>query len=152
MVRKERRTLGAAWARWTTRYPRWILVIVLLCTLVFTFGLTRIEFGSQPRDYGRPESKALLKTIETDFQEGNSHTLIFVSKNERTSLLEPDMLHQQFRVLQALKQRFPVDTFSLVDAIRACAGQKRCACLTCPTTRPLPRAVWPCPGDVPCGI
>ena len=117
MLRKERLSLGVAWARWTTHHSRLVLFIVLICTIFFAYGLTRIEFGTQVLDFHRQESKELIRTIGTDFKEGNYLTLIFESKDERRSLFEPTLLQQQLRVVQEIKKRFPVDTFSLVDAI-----------------------------------
>jgi predicted RND superfamily exporter protein len=88
-----------------------------MVTIFFAYGITGIEFSTQVLDFYRPESKDLIRTIETDFDEGDYLTLIFESKDARTSLLEPEMLHQQFRVLKEIKKRFPVDTRSLADAI-----------------------------------
>lgn len=109
--------IAAAWARWTMSHPRLIVVVICLLTLGFGYGLTRIEFGTRLEDFQRRETRELLRTIETGFEQGHVLAVTFVSKDENSSLLEPRLLQQQLRFLRAVKSRFPVDTLSLVDAI-----------------------------------
>jgi uncharacterized protein len=113
----DRRSLASLWTRFTLARPRWILLGVLISTLFFAWGITRIEFGTRILDFYGHDSNELIRTIESDFRESVDLEIIFVTKHPGRSLIEPEMLHKQFRVLKAIRERFPVDTQSLPDAI-----------------------------------
>ena len=95
-------TFSAICARWTSRHPIALLYVALAVTVVAACGLTRIEFQTRIDDFRHPESKALIRTVDADFREGNHLSVIFESKHAQVSLLEPRMLQQQFRVMQAI--------------------------------------------------
>lgn len=105
-----------AWSNFTLRRSKAILAGVGLMTLFFALGLLRLDFDTRIHDFHQIESKQLIETIERDFAEGNYLLLIFESRGER-SLLEPELLKQQFRVLEAIKRDYKVTTLSLVDAV-----------------------------------
>jgi uncharacterized protein len=104
------------WADFTIQRSRPILVVVALLTIAFTASLFRLQVGSDLRAFHRTESVQLINTLESDFHEGNYLTLIFETQTGK-SLLTPDLLSQQFEILQEIKKRYKVTTFSLVDGI-----------------------------------
>lgn len=98
------------------RRPRTILCGVAVITAVLGTGLARIEIDTSFQSFVRPETRELVETIEDDFAEGSYVTLVFESRGAR-SLLEPEMLHQQLRIIRAIGERHAVTTFSLVEGI-----------------------------------
>lgn len=109
-------TLWARVADFTQRRSRPLLAALSVLTLVFAFGLLRIDIDTTLLSFVRSQPRALVETIENDFGEGSYLTLIFVSRSER-SLLEPELLHQQLRIIQEIQRSYPVTTFSLVEGI-----------------------------------
>jgi hypothetical protein len=98
------------------RRSRLALGLVLALTLVFAPFLARLEVDTTFLSFVGKDTRALVDTIETGFGEGSYLTLVFESRSER-SLLEPDLLHQQLRIVQQIRADFPVTTFSLVEGI-----------------------------------
>jgi hydrophobe/amphiphile efflux-3 (HAE3) family protein len=109
-------TLWARLVDFTVAHSRLILIVLGVLTLFFAFCLFRLEVGTSVDGFKRKEARDLIKVIEDDFDEGTGHALIFESQSER-SLLTPDLLHQQFRILQEIKKRYRVTTDSLVEGI-----------------------------------
>jgi predicted RND superfamily exporter protein len=103
-------------ADFTVRRSRPMLAALAALTLLFAVGLSRIEVDTTFLSFVSPETRALVETIENDFGEGSYLTLIFESRSEK-SLLEPELLHQQFRIIQEIERAYPVTTFSLVGGI-----------------------------------
>ncbi len=107
------------WERWsdfTLRHAKIILIVVGALTVVMLVGMTRVKRGSNILDYYREGPRATLEEIEAHFNEGNSVELIFEAAGE-SSLFEPELLREQFRILQILKNRYQVKTHSIVDAL-----------------------------------
>lgn len=100
----------------TIRRSAAMLVVVGLITLFFAFFLLQIRIDTSFLSFVRPETRALVDTIEKDFAEGAYLTLIFEAEAEK-SLFDPDLLQRQLRVMLDLEERFPVTTFSLVEGI-----------------------------------
>jgi predicted RND superfamily exporter protein len=111
--------LGGFW-RWiagfSARYARPILAITAIATLGFAYFLAGIRTDTDLDTFIRPEARDLAEAIEDDFDEGGLLNLVFVARGER-SLLEPELLHAQLRILQDLKRRYEIETFSLVEGI-----------------------------------
>ncbi len=104
--------LGAA----TADQPRAILAAVAALTLALAVPLSGVRIDTSFLSFVRPETRALVETIEDDFGEGAYLTVIFEARGKR-SLLEPELLHQQLRILRAVESRHDVTIFSLVDGI-----------------------------------
>jgi len=108
--------------RWTAgvsvRRARPILAGALVSTLAFAFFLREVETHTDLDTFVRPQARELVETIENDFDEGQVLTLVFESRSGR-SLLEPELLHLQLRILRAIHERYEVDTVSLVEGIDA---------------------------------
>lgn len=100
----------------TIRHPWPILAGVAVVTAWLAAGVAGIRVDTSFLSFVRPETRALVETIEDDFGEGAYLTLVFESRAGR-SLLEPELLHQQLRIIRALKAAHPVTTFSLVEGI-----------------------------------
>lgn len=100
----------------TVRHSRSVLAGVGAITLLLGLCLPGIEIDTSFLSFVRPETRELVETIEDDFAEGSYLTLIFEAKGER-SLLEPDLLHQQLRIIRNIGDSYPVTTFSLVEGI-----------------------------------
>ena len=100
----------------TIRHSAATLVVVGAITLFFAVFLVRIRIDTSFLSFVRPETRALVDTIEKDFAEGAYLTLIFEAEAEK-SLFAPDLLQRQLRVMHDLEERFPVTTFSLVEGI-----------------------------------
>ena len=112
--------------RWTAdfsiRHARAILVVVAVVTLGLGSALFQIKTDTDLNGFVRPEAGELEDEIEAHFDEGGQLNLIFEARSDR-SLLEPELLHKQLRIIQALKERYRITTFSLVEGIDA--GLKR---------------------------
>ncbi len=100
----------------TIRRSRATLVGIALVTLFFAFFLVRIRVDTSFLSFVRPETRALVDTIENDFGEGAYLTLIFEARGDK-SLFEPELLKHQLRIMRDLEARFRVTTFSLVEGI-----------------------------------
>lgn len=100
----------------TIRHAGATLVAVGLVTACFAFFLVGIRVDTTFVSFVRPETRALVDTIEDDFAEGAYLTLIFEAMDDR-SLFEPERLKHQLRIMRDLEARFPVSTFSLVEGI-----------------------------------
>jgi len=111
--------MSGVW-RWTAdfsiRHARAILVVTAGVTLALGFAMAGIETDTDLNTFIRPEARELGDEIEAHFGQGGQLNLIFESRSER-SLLEPELLHKQLRIMQALKERYRVTTFSVVEAI-----------------------------------
>jgi predicted RND superfamily exporter protein len=103
-------------ADFSTRRARSILAAVGVATLGFCYCLSGIETDTDLDGFVRPEARELADTIEDDFDEGGQLVLIFESRSER-SLLEPELLHKQLRIIRELKSRYDLTTHSLVEGI-----------------------------------
>ena len=115
----------------TARHSRSTLALLLAPTLVFAFFLTRLEVDTTFLSFVGSDTRALVETIENDFAEGSYLTLVFESRSER-SLLEPELLHRQLRIIQQIRSDFPVTSFSLVEGIdRGLQRVKRKSLLEC---------------------
>jgi len=106
--------------RWTAdfsiRHAQAILVAAVVVTLALGSAMFEIETDTDLNGFVRPEARELADEIEAHFDEGGQLNLIFESRSDR-SLLEPELLHKQLRIMQALKERYRVTTFSLVEGI-----------------------------------
>jgi predicted RND superfamily exporter protein len=100
----------------TARRARATLALVAVATLFFASFLGGIRIDTSFRSFVRPEARALVSRIEDDFDEGAYLTLIFESRGGR-SLLEPELLHQQLRIIREVEKSHPVTSFSLVQGI-----------------------------------
>ncbi len=100
----------------TIRHSAATLIAVGLVTLFFAFPLAQIRIDTTFLSFVRPETRALVDTIEGDFGEGAYLTLIFEAQGEQ-SLFEPPLLKHQLRAMRDLEADFPVTTFSLVEGI-----------------------------------
>ena len=109
-------------ADFSIRHARAILVVAAVVTLGLGSAMFEIETDTDLNGFIRPEARELADEIEAHFDEGGQLNLIFESRSDR-SLLEPELLHKQLRIIQALKERYRVTTFSLVEGIDA--GLKR---------------------------
>jgi predicted RND superfamily exporter protein len=98
------------------RRSRPLLALIAALTLFFAFGLARLDVDTTFLSFVGRDTRELVETIENDFAEGSYLTLVFESRSER-SLLEPELLHQQLRIIQQIRAEFPVTTFSLVEGI-----------------------------------
>ena len=119
------RNLTGLWRRtadFSIRHARAILVGAAVVTLALGSAMFEIETDTDLNGFIRPEARELADEIEAHFDEGGQLNLIFESRSDR-SLLEPELLHKQLRIIQALKERYRVTTFSLVEGIDA--GLKR---------------------------
>ncbi len=117
--------LTGLWRRtadFSIRHARAILVVAAVVTLGLGSAMFEIETDTDLNGFIRPEARELADEIEAHFDEGGQLNLIFESRSDR-SLLEPELLHKQLRIIQALKERYRVTTFSLVEGIDA--GLKR---------------------------
>ena len=111
--------LGGFWRRtadFSIRYARAILVVAAVITVVLGAAMFRIETDTDLNGFIRPEARELADQIEAQFDEGGQLNLIFESRSDR-SLLEPELLHKQLRIMQVLKERYSATTFSLVEGI-----------------------------------
>ena len=100
----------------SARRSRPILAIALALTIGLGFFIPRIKANSDLQGFLRPEARELRDTIEEDFDRGRRTVLIFESTSNR-SLLEPALLHKQLKIIEYLKERYEVSTYSLVEAI-----------------------------------
>jgi predicted RND superfamily exporter protein len=111
--------LSGLW-RWTAgfsaRRARPILAVTLVTSLALGYFLLGIEADTDLDTFVRPAARDLADAIEEDFDEGGVLSLVFESRGDR-SLLEPDLLHRQLRIIQELKRRYEVETLSLVEGI-----------------------------------
>jgi predicted RND superfamily exporter protein len=103
-------------ADFSTRRARPILMLAAVTTAGFAYLLLQVATDTDLDGFIRPEAQELSDTIEGDFDEGGVLTLIFESASDR-SLLEPDLLHRQLKILQELKARYEITTYSLVEGI-----------------------------------
>jgi predicted RND superfamily exporter protein/ubiquinone/menaquinone biosynthesis C-methylase UbiE len=104
------------WADFTIRFSRPLLASVGLLTFFFAVLLFRLDYGSEIKEFFPDEHIRFTETLEKDFKEGNYLTLIFETQTDK-SLVEPELLQHQYRVLQEIKKRYKVTSFSLVDGI-----------------------------------
>jgi predicted RND superfamily exporter protein len=108
--------------RWTAdfsvRWARSILAVAVVATLALVPTVLRIETDTDMQSFFRPVSRELTHDIEVLFDEGGQLNLIFESRSDR-SLLEPELLHKQLRIMQALKEKYRITTYSLVEGIDA---------------------------------
>jgi len=107
------------WERWSdfvTRRSRPILAVILTLTVFFTFCLFRTRVGTDFSDFHVKDSNDLINTIQYGFDEGSYLYIVFESGSDK-SLLTPELLKQQFRVMQKIKENFNVRTRSIVEAI-----------------------------------
>jgi predicted RND superfamily exporter protein len=109
-------------ADFSIRHARAILVLAAVITLGLGSAMLQIETDTDLNGFIRPEARELANEIEAHFDQGGQLNLIFESRSDR-SLLEPELLHKQLRIIQALKERYRITTFSLVEGIDA--GLKR---------------------------
>jgi len=109
-------------ADFSIRRARSILAVAAVVTLALIPSMLRIEPDTDLQGFFRSSSRELADDIEALFDEGGQLNLIFESRSER-SLLEPELLHKQLRIMQALEERYRITTFSLVEGIDA--GLKR---------------------------
>jgi predicted RND superfamily exporter protein len=111
--------MSGVW-RWTAdfsiRHARAILVVTAVVTLALGFAMAGIETDTDLNSFIRPEARELADEIEAHFGQGGQLNFIFESRSDR-SLLEPELLHKQLRIMQALNERYRVTTFSLVEGI-----------------------------------
>jgi len=98
------------------RRPRLTLGLLVAATLFFGYFLLQLEADTTIRGFVRSPARQLIETIEDDFEEGGYLTLVFESQSDR-SLLEPELLHQQLRIMQEIEESHPVTTYSLVEGI-----------------------------------
>jgi hypothetical protein len=98
------------------RRSRPALGVIAAVTAIFAVLLARLEVDTNFLSFVGEDTRELVETIEADFAEGSYLTLVFESRSQR-SLLEPELLHQQLRVVQQIRSEFPVTTFSLVEGI-----------------------------------
>jgi predicted RND superfamily exporter protein len=103
-------------AEFSARRSRPILVATALISLGLGYFLLGIETDTDLDTFIRPAAGDLADVIEEHFDEGGLLNLVFEARADR-SLLEPELLHRQFRILQELKRRYDVETFSLVEGI-----------------------------------
>jgi predicted RND superfamily exporter protein len=116
MASPSRPSLWERWADFTIRHDRWILGAVLAVTVFFAFFLFRMEVSTNPKDFFRKESAEIRRKLERNFRQGDYVIVIFEAQGDR-SLLEPELLRQQYRVIDAIKKKFKVDSLSLVEGI-----------------------------------
>ncbi len=109
-------TFWGGLADFTVRRARLILAVVGAATLSFLYFLLQIEVDTDLDAFIRPEARELVDTIRDDFDEGGVLILTFESRSD-LSLLAPELLHQQLRIIQAIKRSYKVTTYSLVEGI-----------------------------------
>lgn len=103
-------------AEFSGRYAKLILAISFLFTLFFSFFLLKVHVATDIRDFHRKDALNLIDTIEDDFSEGSYLRLTFETQTEE-SLLTPRLLKEQFKILQAVRDKFNVKIYSLVTGV-----------------------------------
>jgi predicted RND superfamily exporter protein len=103
-------------ADFSIRHARAILVAAAVVTLGLGSAVFEIKTDTDLNGFIRPEARELADELEAHFNEGAQLNLIFESRSDR-SLLEPELLHKQLRIIQALKERYRITTFSVVEGI-----------------------------------
>ncbi len=103
-------------ADFSIRHARAILVVAAVITLGLGSAVFEIKTDTDLNGFIRPQARELADELEAHFNEGAQLNLIFESRSDR-SLLEPELLHKQLRIIQALKERYRITTFSVVEGI-----------------------------------
>ena len=98
------------------RYPRAFLSLIALLTLGFLATFPHLKIISDVNTFRDPEFAEPYDELKARYHEYPLQFLIFEGQNEK-GVLNPGLLRHQYQVLQEIRRRLPIRTYSLAEAV-----------------------------------